>query len=110
MNAFLTGVVDADDDEGLEQAGGDQVGGGLSDPPVLTPLKGRLGVEQVLPVVHVQDGKMAAGLSVITRGQPHQDIAVAGQEGRVELFVPVERGVLRMHRPRDQYMFQVLGC
>ena len=41
------------------------------------------------------------------RAEPLEvDLAVAGQEGRVELFVPVERGVLRMHRPRDQYMFQ----
>ena len=106
VNAFFAGVVNADDDQRLEEAAGDQLIRGLADPPVFTGLKCGLRVEQVLPVVHVKDGVAAVGVHVVTGGEPNQDISVVGEELGVKPFVPVERGVGRVHLPHDQYMFQ----
>ena len=54
--AMNASVVDADDDQGLNAAVFDQLPGRLAKAPVLAFLERGLGLEQVLPVVHVQDG------------------------------------------------------
>ena len=49
---------------------------------------GGFGVEDVLPIVHVEDGVMAVGVGVIAGREPDFDLAgvnVLGGEGGVDL-------------------------
>ena len=54
--------------------------GGLAHPPVLPRDVRGLGIEQVLPVVHVQD-RTGVGVGVVARGQVDGDVAVVSQDG-----------------------------
>ena len=90
MHAAVTGVIHAHDDERLDPAFGDEHVGHLAEPPVLAAHEGRLGIEQVLPVVHVEHGIAAAGLVVVAGRQVDDHIARTFQETRRKRGVPDE--------------------
>ncbi|MNS70243.1 hypothetical protein D3C72_1035850 [compost metagenome] len=75
--AVRAAIVDAHDDHRLNFALADQPVGRQIHLP-LAAERGR-GVEEVLPVPHVEHGKAPAGLLVVVGRQVHRDLAVAAQ-------------------------------
>ena len=105
----VAGVVDADDDQRLDAAGVDQLRRGLADAPVLAFLERGVGLEQILPVVHVEDGVPGLGVPVVARRQPDEDVAIVLEEFGVERFVTAELAIGRVHRAeRNQYRLRSL--
>jgi hypothetical protein len=85
-HAADAGVVDADEDEGLDAAfASEAVGGGVGAPGAAGKVRGA-GVEEVLAVVKVEDGEVAAGIGGVGLGEVDADAAGfgVGQEARVE--------------------------
>ena len=82
-DAVDAGVTDADEDEGLDAAGGNQgVGGEVSAPGFAG--EGGARIEEVLAVVEVEDGKAAVGLAEVSDGQVDADVPVGGEKARAE--------------------------
>ena len=107
VEAHLAGVVDADDDQRLDAAGLDQLGRRLADAPVLALLKRRLGLEQVLPVMHVQhrvpqsverSSNAVERRRPSYRRQPDEDVPIVLEKLGMKLFVTAELAIGRVHR------------
>ena len=82
---MLAGVVDADDDDRLDAAGGDQFLRGLVDAPLVAERR-RL-VEDVLPVVQVEHGIPIGRRRIVVGRQVDQHGSVVLEVPRVEVLV-----------------------
>ena len=84
-------VVDGHDDERLDAPLLDQPLRGLVGLPLLPGQEGGGAVEDVLPVVHVQDGEAALGLVLVHRGQVDPDPSLEPEDLGVEIAEPLHR-------------------
>ena len=91
--AVLAGVVDADDEERFDFAGFDGVVGVFADLPGTAGDKRCARVEEVLPVVHVENGVGAIRLFIVARRQIDDDVARLGKIDAGELTVEMQAGV-----------------
>lgn len=93
VHAVVAGVVDADEDDGLDEVfAGETVGGGVGAPGAAGDVGGA-GIDEVLAVVEVEDGEAAVGLGAVGGGEPDGDVTVVGEIDRVELWNAAEAGV-----------------
>ena len=92
-HAAKAGVGDADEDEGFGLVGGVEAVGGFSGSPGVAGYIGGGGVEEVLAVVEIEDGKTAGGFGVVLRRQVHRNRAVVREDGGVEVEVAETRDV-----------------
>ena len=101
-HAAKAGVVDADEDDGFDEASaGEAVGGGVGLPGVVGDVRGAA-VEEVLAVVEIEDRKMARGLVDVGFRQVDFDVASVRQEARLELPEDeVARIVVELVRGRE---------
>src|SRR5450755_3394648 len=76
VNAGFAGVVNADDDQWLDQPLMDGVVGGFFDVPVVAGNESRRSVEEILAVVKVQDGIAAVRPFLISRWQIDDEVAL----------------------------------
>jgi hypothetical protein len=89
FQALFAGVVDTDNDQWLDCAGSDQFLGSLVDTPLLM-CECCCRVEEVLTVVHIQNGIALAWMLVVSRRQIDEQIASVLEELRWELGVKPE--------------------
>ena len=93
LHAVVSGVVDADQDQGLDEIfAGETVGCGVGAPGMAGNVGGAW-VDQVLAVVQVEDGKAAVGLRAVARRKPDADVAVLGKIARLEPANAAEAGI-----------------
>src|SRR3712207_1801760 len=102
VDAFVAGVVDADDDYGLYRLRLDERLRRLVHAPVLPGYEGGRAVEEVLPVVQVEHRVAAPRLALVTGREVDQHVAVCGKELRVELRVRAEVARERVLRARPE--------
>lgn len=88
----VAGVVDSHDDQGLGLAGFDGGVGMLADFPG-TSGEGGGGIEQILSVVHVENGVGSMGVLVVAGRQVDDEIAGIGQVLSLKAAVQTKTGV-----------------
>ena len=101
-HAAEAGVVDADEDDRLDQAGASEaVGGGVCLPGVVGDVGGAA-VEEVLAVMEIEDGEPARGVVDVGFRQVDFDVASLRQEVRLELPEDeIARVVVELVRGRE---------
>ena len=83
-------MVDADDDHRRRRPLVDRLVRGLGKTPVLPRHEGALRLEEVLPVLHVQDGIPHLRTFRVTGRQVDADSAFVAENLRLELGNPIE--------------------
>ena len=85
VHAAMAGVVDADQDDGFDQALAEEaIGGGVRAPGTSGNVGGTR-VKEVLAVVEVENGETVGRLGAVGGRQPDGDVAVVGQVGRMKV-------------------------
>src|SRR5215472_11709310 len=79
-HAAQAGVIDADEDQGLDQAFPRETVGGRVGAPRAAWYVGGAAVEEILAIVEIEDGKSAGGLVRVGFRQVDFDVAIVGQE------------------------------
>ncbi len=92
-HAAHAGVGDADEDDGLDFAGGGEGVGGFVGTPGAAGNERGAGVDEVLAVVEIEDGKVAGGVGEVGFREVDGDVSAAGKEARAEV---VEAQVARI--------------
>ena len=90
VDALFAGVVDADDDQGLDDALGDEGVGGFSDAPVDAGDERGGGIEEILAVFEIENGKLQVGTFFVDAGEVDDQVALFCEEARGEFFVFAE--------------------
>ena len=84
-HAADAGVGDADEDDGLDFAGGGEGVGGFVGAPGAAGNERGAGVDEVLAVVEVEDGEVAGGVGEVGFREVDGDVAATGKEARAEI-------------------------
>ncbi len=79
MDPFFAQVRDGDDDDRLDQLPANQVLSGFVDPPFHVREGGGL-VENVLPIMQIENGISSGGRAAVTEREIDQNITAVGQD------------------------------
>ena len=90
IDAMLAGVVDADDDQRLDLAGEGELVRGLAHSPVVAFAERRLRIEEVLAILHVENGEAPVGVLIVHGRQINDEVVLLVLDLRRELGVKAE--------------------
>ena len=90
VDAFGSGVVDADDHHRFNFTRGDHAVGSFANPPVIAFDERGFGVEEVLAVVQIEHGKEPVGIVVKRLRDVHDEVVLFIDEVRSKLGVEVQ--------------------
>ena len=89
MNAIGVSVIDADDDRGTHAARADGIIGRFAQTPCLSG-EGAEVVEEILSVLHVENGIASIGAIVVARRRVDGELAFVAEKLRLEIANDVD--------------------
>jgi hypothetical protein len=87
MHALFACVVNSDDDERLNLALGDQCVCRFADSPMHAGDERRAGIEEILPILKVQDGKARPRILNVRLGKIDDKVARGGKKAGAKTYV-----------------------